>query len=82
MVAVKGVGVWTAQMFLIFRLGRPDVLPVLDLGIRKGVQRAYRLRKLPDAKRIAKIAAPWVPYRSIGSWYMWRVLELDATKAA
>jgi DNA-3-methyladenine glycosylase II len=82
MVAVKGIGVWTAQMFLIFRLGRPDVLPVLDLGVRKGVQRAYRLRKLPDAKRIEKIAAPWAPYRSIGSWYMWRVLELGATKAA
>ena len=82
MVAVKGVGVWTAQMFLIFRLGRPDVLPVLDLGVRKGVQRAYRLRKLPDAKRIEKIARAWAPFRSIGSWYMWRVLELDATKAA
>jgi DNA-3-methyladenine glycosylase II len=82
LVQVKGVGVWTAQMFLIFRLGRPDVLPVLDLGIRKGVQRAYRLRKLPDAKRIEKIAGPWAPYRSIGSWYMWRVLELGSPKAA
>lgn len=82
LVQVKGVGVWTAQMFLMFKLGRPDVLPVLDLGIRKGVQRAYRLRKLPDAKRVEKIAAPWAPYRTIGSWYMWRVLELDATKAA
>jgi DNA-3-methyladenine glycosylase II len=78
LVQVKGVGVWTAQMFLMFRLGRPDVLPVLDLGIRKGVQRAYRLRKMPDGKRIAKIAAPWAPYRTIGSWYMWRVLELPA----
>ena len=82
MVQVKGIGVWTAQMFLIFRLGRPDVLPVLDLGVRKGVQRAYRLRKLPDAKRIEKIAKAWEPYRSIGSWYMWRVLELPAKKAA
>ena len=82
LVQVKGVGVWTAQMFLMFKLGRPDVLPVLDLGIRKGVQRAYRLRKLPDAKRIEKIAAPWAPYRTVGSWYMWRVLELDAMKAA
>lgn len=82
LVQVKGVGVWTAQMFLMFRLGRPDVLPVLDLGIRKGVQRAYRLRKLPDAKRVAKIAAPWTPYRTVGSWYMWRVLELQSTKAA
>jgi len=82
LVQVKGVGVWTAQMFLMFKLGRPDVLPVLDLGIRKGVQRAYRLRKLPDAKRIEKIAAPWAPYRTVGSWYMWRVLELDTKKAA
>ena len=79
---VKGVGVWTAQMFLMFRLGRPDVLPVLDLGVRKGVQRAYRLRKLPDAKRVEKIARPWAPYRTIGSWYMWRVLELAAKRAA
>jgi DNA-3-methyladenine glycosylase II len=82
LVQVKGVGVWTAQMFLMFRLGRPDVLPVLDLGIRKGVQRAYRLRKLPDARRIEKIAATWAPYRTVGSWYMWRVLELDARKSA
>jgi len=82
LVQVKGVGVWTAQMFLMFRLGRPDVLPVLDLGIRKGVQRAYRLRKLPDAKRVEKIAAPWAPFRTVGSWYMWRVLELGASNAA
>jgi len=81
LIQVKGVGVWTAQMFLMFRLGRPDVLPVLDLGIRKGVQRAYRLRKMPDAKRVEKIAAPWAPYRTIGSWYMWRVLELKAKAA-
>ena len=82
LVQVKGVGVWTAQMFLMFRLGRPDILPVLDLGIRKGVQRAYRLRKLPEAKRVEKIAASWAPYRTVGSWYMWRVLELKVTKAA
>lgn len=82
LIQVKGVGVWTAQMFLMFRLGRPDVLPVLDLGIRKGVQQAYRLRKMPDAKRVEKIAAPWTPYRTVGSWYMWRVLELKATNAA
>ena len=82
LVQVKGVGVWTAQMFLMFRLGRPDVLPVLDLGIRKGIQRAYKLRKLPDAKRIEKIAATWAPYRTVGCWYMWRVLELNTRKAA
>lgn len=81
LVQVKGVGVWTAQMFLMFRLVRPDVLPVLDLGVRKGVQRAYGLRKLPDAKRVEKIAARWAPYRTVASWYMWRVLELDSFKA-
>jgi DNA-3-methyladenine glycosylase II len=68
-------------MFLMFRLVRPDVLPVLDLGVRKGVQRAYGLRKMPDAKRVEKIAARWAPYRTVGSWYMWRVLELVTYKA-
>ena len=82
LVQVKGVGVWTAQMFLMFGLCRPDVLPVLDLGVRKGVQRAYRLRKMPDARRVEKSAASWAPYRTVGSWYMWRVLELDTRKAA
>jgi len=74
---VKGVGVWTAQMFLMFRLGRPDVLPVTDLGIRKGVQRAYRLRKLPEPKRITKIGSPWAPFRTVASWYLWRLLDVE-----
>jgi DNA-3-methyladenine glycosylase II len=78
LVQVKGVGRWTAQMVLIFRLGRPDVLPDTDLGVQKGVQLAYRLRKLPKPDRVAKIAATWAPYRSIGSWYMWRLLDRDA----
>jgi DNA-3-methyladenine glycosylase II len=73
---VKGVGVWTAQMFLIFRLGRPDVLPVADLGIQKGVQRAYGLRKLPKPEKVQKIGKKWAPYRTIGSWYMWRLLDV------
>lgn len=73
---VKGIGEWTAQMFLMFRLGRPDVLPVLDLGVRKGMQRVYRLRDLPSPERMEKIAAPWAPWRSVGAWYMWQVLEL------
>lgn len=73
---VKGVGRWTAQMFLMFRLGRPDVLPELDLGIQKGIQRAYGLRRLPTPKQVAKRGAPWAPYRTIASWYLWRVLEL------
>jgi DNA-3-methyladenine glycosylase II len=73
--AVKGVGVWTAQMFLMFRLGRPDVLPVLDLGIRKAVQRVYRLRKLPDAKKIEALASNWRPHCTVACWYLWRSLE-------
>ncbi|MFL5569069.1 MAG: DNA-3-methyladenine glycosylase family protein [Gemmatimonadaceae bacterium] len=72
---VKGIGRWTAQMFLMFRLGRPDVLPDLDLGVQKGIQRAYRLRKLPTPERVKKIGAKWAPYRSVGSWYMWRLID-------
>jgi DNA-3-methyladenine glycosylase II len=76
--SVKGVGRWTAQMFLMFRLGRPDVLPELDLGIRKAIQRAYRLRKLPDSARVHTIGATWAPYRTIASWYLWRSIDGDA----
>jgi len=72
---VRGIGRWTAQMFLMFRLGRPDVLPDLDLGVQKGIQRAYRLRKLPTPERVKKIGAKWAPYRTVGSWYMWRLLD-------
>jgi DNA-3-methyladenine glycosylase II len=72
---VKGIGRWTAQMFLMFRLGRPDVLPDLDLGVQKGMQQAYRLRKLPTPERVKKIGAKWAPYRTVGSWYMWRLLD-------
>jgi DNA-3-methyladenine glycosylase II len=72
---VKGIGRWTAQMFLMFRLGRPDVLPDLDLGIQKGIQRAYKLRKLPPPERVKKIGARWAPYRTIASWYLWRLLD-------
>jgi len=79
---VKGIGRWSAQMFLMFRLGRPDVLPDLDLGVQKGIQRAYRMRKLPGPKKVLEVGSKWAPYRTIGSWYMWRVLELppDAFK--
>ncbi len=71
---VKGIGRWTAQMFLMFRLGRLDVLPELDLGIRNAVRKAYRMRKPPDAKRLQKVGAPWAPYRTVASWYLWRSL--------
>jgi len=76
--SVKGIGVWTAQMFLMFRLNRPDILPVLDLGIRNAFKRAYRLRKDPTAKRMNAIAKSWAPYRSVASWYLWQSLELPA----
>jgi len=72
---IKGVGRWTAQMFLMFRLGRPDVLPELDLGVQKGIQRAYRKRALPTPKDVLRIGAPWAPWRSVASWYLWRSLE-------
>ena len=74
---VKGVGVWTAQMFLMFRLGRPNVLPVLDLGIRKAIQRAYRMRSLPSAERIQKLGARWEPHCTIACWYLWRSLDVN-----
>lgn len=75
---VKGVGRWTAQMFLIFRLGRPDVLPDLDLGVQKAVQKAYRLRKLPTSERLQKIGAKWAPWRSVATWYLWRSIDAEA----
>jgi DNA-3-methyladenine glycosylase II len=73
--AVKGFGRWTAEMFLMFRLHRPDVLPVGDLGIVTAIQRLYGLRKRPDPKRILKIGEPWRPYRSVASWYLWQTLQ-------
>ncbi len=75
---VKGVGRWTAEMFLMFRLGRPDILPDLDLGVRSAIKRAYRLRKLPSAERVHQIGAKWSPYRSVAAWYLWRSLDDDA----
>lgn len=72
--AVKGIGRWTGEMFLIFSLGRPDVLPVDDLGVRRGMQIAYGLPDLPKPDEMQTIAEPWRPYRSAGTWYMWRSL--------
>jgi DNA-3-methyladenine glycosylase II len=77
LVPVRGVGRWTAQMFLMFRLWRPDVLPVLDLGVRKGAQRIYNMRALPDAERLEKVARNWRPYASVASWYCWRILDVN-----
>jgi len=73
---VRGIGPWSVDMFLMFALARPDVLPVGDLGVRKGMQRHFRLRSLPEPERMRKLAQPWQPYRSVGSWYMWRVAEM------
>jgi DNA-3-methyladenine glycosylase II len=72
---VKGIGRWTAEMFLIFRLQRPDVLPLNDLGIINAIQRAYRLRKKPTPARMLKLGEAWRPYRSVASWYLWRSLD-------
>jgi DNA-3-methyladenine glycosylase II len=77
MTQVKGIGRWSAEMFLMFRLLRPDVMPVGDLGIVKAIQRQYRLRKVPTSDRMMRIAAPWRPYRSVACWYLWA--SLDAT---
>ncbi len=72
---VKGIGRWTADMFLMFRLHRPDILPVGDLGIVKAVQKAYRLRKAPTPERLTRIGESWRPYRSIACWYLWASLK-------
>ena len=72
---VKGIGRWTAEMFLMFRLHRPDVLPVGDLGILKAVQRAYRLRTLPSPIRLLRLGESWRPYRTVACWYLWASLH-------
>ncbi|HXV45791.1 MAG TPA: DNA-3-methyladenine glycosylase [Nitrososphaera sp.] len=72
---VKGIGRWTAEMFLIFCLGRQDVLPVDDLGLRKAMLKAYSLAELPSPESMRKIAQPWKPYCSIATWYLWKSLE-------
>lgn len=72
---VRGVGRWTVEMLLIFTLGRPDVLPVTDLGIRKGFQRAYGMKRLPAYSTLERAGRAWAPYRSIASWYLWRAAD-------
>jgi DNA-3-methyladenine glycosylase II len=73
---VKGVGVWTAHMFLMFTMRRPDVLPTGDYGIQMAIKKYYRKRKLPKPKDMEKIAKAWSPYRSIACWYLWRSLDI------
>ena len=72
---VKGIGRWTAEMFLIFSLGRQDILPVGDLGLRKGVQMAFSLPELPKPKEVEEIGMRWKPYRSVATWYLWKSLQ-------
>jgi DNA-3-methyladenine glycosylase II len=73
--SIKGVGRWTAEMLLIFNLGRPDVLPVHDLGVRKGFQFAYGKRKLPEPEQLARYGVRWAPHRTTAAWYLWRAAD-------
>lgn len=78
LVAVKGIGEWSAHMYLMFQLGRPDVLPVGDLGVRNGMRITYDLPETPTPAAAREIGLSWAPYRSVGSWYMWRAGEPTA----
>ncbi len=78
--AVKGIGVWTAHMFLIFALRRPDILPTLDLGVRTAAKKLYNLAALPGHAELEQIGEAWRPYRSVASWYLWRSLELKTVR--
>lgn len=73
---VRGIGRWTVEMMLMFRLGRPDVLPVDDFGVRNGFRLAYGLRGMPTTRALAEYGARWAPYRSVAAWYLWRAVDL------
>jgi DNA-3-methyladenine glycosylase II len=75
LVSVRGIGAWTVEMFLIFRLGRPDVLPIHDLGVKKGWSVTYGKKHMPKPKELLKFGERWRPYRTVASWYMWRAFE-------
>jgi len=75
LVSVRGIGAWTVEMFLIFRLGRPDVLPIHDLGVRKGWAITYGKKRMPTPKDLLKFGERWRPYRTVASWYMWRACQ-------
>jgi len=75
LVSVRGIGAWTVEMFLIFRLGRPDVLPIHDLGVRKGWAITYGKKHMPAPKELLKFGERWRPYRTVASWYMWRACQ-------
>ncbi len=78
--AIRGIGRWTVEMMLIFRLGRPDVLPVHDYGVRNGFRIAYGKRALPTPKALASFGERWRPHRTVASWYLWRAVELSRRK--
>jgi DNA-3-methyladenine glycosylase II len=75
LIQVKGIGRWTAETFLIFCLGRPDVLPVTDLGIRKAMHKIYSIPELPKPAEMLAIAQPWRPHRTVATWYLWKSLS-------
>jgi 3-methyladenine DNA glycosylase/8-oxoguanine DNA glycosylase len=81
LVSVRGIGAWTVEMFLIFRLGRPDVLPIHDLGVKKGWSVAYGKKHMPKPKELLAFGERWRPYRTVASWYMWRAFERAGHKA-
>lgn len=80
--AVKGIGVWTAHMFMIFHLHKSDVLPVGDLGIRKGFQKLFQLKQQPSAVEMETLALSWRPYRTLASWYLWRLTDIKVPDAS
>jgi DNA-3-methyladenine glycosylase II len=81
LISVRGIGAWTVEMFLIFRLGRPDVLPIHDYGVQKGFALTYRKKAIPKPKELAKFGDRWRPYRTLASWYMWRAVQLAGKEA-
>ena len=81
LISVRGVGAWTVEMFLIFRLGRPDVLPIHDYGVQKGFALTYRKKKIPKPRELAAFGERWRPYRTVASWYMWRAIDLAGKSA-
>ncbi len=81
LITVRGIGAWTVEMFLIFRLGRPDVLPVHDYGVQKGFALTYGKKKIPKPRELAEYGERWRPYRTVASWYMWRAVQLAGKNA-
>ncbi len=81
LISVRGIGAWTVEMFLIFRLGRPDVLPIHDYGVQKGFALTYAKKQIPKPGELAQFGERWRPYRTVASWYMWRAVQLAGKDA-